>query len=87
MVVAHQTVADIGQGSATHTDGMDLQDLIGNGTETRYRTERLPFVVHVKTGDNNTDTFVGELVADLYEAIVEELRFVDTHHVDIFRQK
>ena len=66
---------------------MYLRDIVGNGAERRHRPEGYAFVVHIQTGNDNTDTAVGQFVADADQAVVEELGLVDAYYVDIAGQQ
>ena len=65
---------------------MNLGHLVGDGTEGRNRTERNSLVVHIQSRHDHSHATVGEFVANLHKTIVQELGFIDTHHVDIRSQ-
>ena len=56
---------------------------IGNGKEGGHRSEGTPQVVHVQSGYNDTHSVVGQLVAYVWKALVEELRFVNTYDINV----
>ena len=65
---------------------MNLGHLVGDGTESRNRTEGNTLEVHIQSCHDDSHATVGEFVANLHEPIVQELGFIDTHHVDIRSQ-
>ena len=87
LVVLHQSVAYVCQGTALHADGMHLGYLVGDGTESRNRTEGNSLEVHVEARHDDAYAAVGEFIADLHQTIVQELGLVDTDHVDVGSQQ
>ena len=83
MFVAGEAVRMLGEVAATDADGMYLRHILCRGHKVGHRTERLARIVHVETGHDHPYAAVGQLAADLHEALIEELRFVDSHHVDV----
>ena len=49
---------------------------------TRHRPEGTAQVVEVEPGDDHPHAGVGQLADQLDQAVVEELRLVDPHHLD-----
>ena len=80
-------MTDISQVATAHTDGMNLCHLIGNGAKSWHRTERHTFVVHVKTGNDNTYTAIGKLITDINESHVKKLCLVNTDNIYVACQK
>ena len=74
-------MADVGQGSATHADGMDLRHLVGNSTQLWHRTKRHALEVEVKSGHDDTDASACQFIAYLHDMLVEELCLVNAHYV------
>ena len=66
---------------------MHLGHLVGYGTEGRHRSEGHTLEVHVKSGHDDADTMIGQGVAHLDDAVVEELCLVDANHVDVVGQQ
>ena len=48
-----------------------------------HRAERFAKVVRIQAGDDHADTPVGQFLAYADDAVVEELGFVDAHHLHI----
>ena len=71
----------VSQGSATHTNGMYLCDIISNGAKCRHGTEWDSSEVHIETCDDDSDSFRGQLVAHIDKVFVEELGFIDTDDI------
>ena len=82
-VVVDNAMADVGQVSALDADGVNLGDVVGDGTEGGHGTEGDASEVHVEAGDDDADTTVGQLVADVGQSGVQELGFVDADNVDV----
>ena len=76
-------MTDVGQVSALDADGVNLGDVVGDGTEGGHGTEGDASEVHVEAGDDDTDATVGQLVADVGQSGVQELGFVDADNVDV----
>ena len=87
LVILNGTVADVGQRTALHADGMYLGDVVGNGAEGRHGAEGYAAEVHVEPGNDDAHATVGQFVADLYQSFVEKLCLVDAHDVDVARQQ
>ena len=62
---------------------MHLGHLVGHGTQRRDWAEGHSLEVHVQSGDDDAHAAVGQLVAHVDQALVEELGLVDAHHVDV----
>ena len=73
----------VGEVAAADADGVDLGDVFGRGHQRRHRAEGFAGVVHVESRDDDPHAAVGQLAADLDDAVVEELRLVDAHDVDV----
>ena len=69
--------------AAADADGVDLGDVFGRGHQRWHRPEGFAGVVHVQPCDDDPHAAVGQFAADLDDAVVEELRFVDAHDVDL----
>ena len=69
--------------AAADADGVDLGDVFGRGHQRRHRAEGLSGVVHVESRDDHPHAVIGQLAAYVHDAVVEELRFVDPHHIDV----
>ena len=54
LFAGHDTVAHVGKGSATDTDGMHLGHFIGNGAELGHGAEGVRLEVEVQPGHNHT---------------------------------
>ena len=80
-------MADVCQIAATHADSVGLIHILGNSHQCGHRSERYALKVHIQTGTDNADTALGEFGADLHDAHVEELRLVDTYHVNVVCQQ
>lgn len=66
---------------------MHLGHFVGNGTEGWYGTEGNASVIHIEAGHDDAYATIGQLVAYLNKAFVEELCFVNTYHVDVAGQQ
>ena len=80
-----KAMAEIGQTAATHTNGMHLCHVVGNGTQARHRTEGNTTEVHVESRHNHANAPVGKLVADINEPHVKELGLIDADNLNIRR--
>ena len=87
LLACHNTMTDVGQSSTTDTNGMHFRHFVGYGKESWHRSERLTFEIEVKTCDYHTYTPGCQLVTDLHDMVVEELRFVDADHFTLLRHK
>lgn len=86
-VAGNDTVRDIGQVTASYTDGVYLGYLIGYGTEGRHGAERYSLEVHVQSGYDDPYAPVGQFVTDIHQTFVEELCLVDAYHVNFRTEK
>ena len=68
--------------SALHTNSVDFGYFIGNGAKSRHRAEGKTAEVHIQTCYNNTYAIIGKLITYINQAIIKELRFVDTYYID-----
>lgn len=66
---------------ATHADSQGLRDGLRHGQQIGHGRERTPHVVGVEPGDDYLLAAVGQLVGNIYQALVEEVRFVDANHL------
>ena len=82
-VAGNSAMADIGKIATLDTDGVYLRDIVSNGAEGRHGAERYAFIIHVKTCDDNSDASVGQFIADIGQAGIEELRFVNAYDVNV----
>ena len=57
-------MAQVGQCTTSHTDGVNLGHFVCYGTEVWYRSEWYAEVVHVETRHDHTDALVCQLVAE-----------------------
>ena len=73
--------------AAVYADGVYLIDILGNSHQRRHRAERLTEEVHIKTCYDYAHTTICQLAADIDNAIIEELRLVDTHDINLRRHK
>ena len=87
LLASHNAVADVGQIAAAHADGVDFRHVLGNGAELGHGTEGIALEVHVETGNDDALAGIGQLVADVDESFVEELRLIDAHHVGLGREE
>ena len=76
-------MADVCQVAATHADGMHFGHFVGDGAEGRHRSEGHALEVHVESCHDDAHATVGKFVTHFGQPVVEELRLVDTHHVDV----
>ena len=73
----------VGQGTAADAYCVYLLDVFRNCHEAGHGAERFSQVVRIQAGDDHADALVGQGLADLDDAVVEELGFVDANHLDI----
>ena len=78
-------MAGVSQRAALDTDGVNLCHLVGNGQELRHGSERLAEIVHVETCHDDAHAVISELVANIHDAVVEELSLVYAYHVVALR--
>ena len=64
---------------------MHLRDIVGNGTQGRHGPEGNTTEVHVETSDDDAHPTISQLVADIHQSHIEELSFIDAHHLNIRR--
>lgn len=83
LVTFDGAVAHVCQVAATYADGVNLRDIFCHCAEGRYRSKGAALKVHVQTRHNDALALIGEGVANIDDSLVEELRFVDTHHVGL----
>ena len=81
LVACHDTMADIRQRSAAHTDGMLLAHIVGNGTQGRHGTEGLSLEVEVEPCHDDAHTAGRKFLTDIHNARVEELCLVNAYHL------
>ena len=86
-VALDDAVADVGERTAAHADGMDLEDVVGDGEQAGHGAEGFAAEVEVEAGDDDADAAVGEFVADGDDAVVEELGFVDADDFAVAAQQ
>ena len=79
----HDTMADIGQSAATYANGMNLGDIVSDGTQLRHGAEGLSLEVEIQACYDNAYTPVGQLVADIYDLRVKELCFIDAQNIAV----
>lgn len=82
-LIGYQTVADVCQIATVHADGVGLIHIFGYRHQCGHRSEGYPFEVHIQTGDDDAYAAFRQFGADLYDTHIEELRFVNTHDIDI----
>lgn len=58
-IIADQSMAYVGKGTASHTDGMHLGHLVGDGAEGWDRTEGDSLEVHVETSHDDAYATIG----------------------------
>ena len=73
--------------AAPHADCVHLRDVLRRGHERRHRTERFARIVHIQPRGDHPHAAVGQRPAHVDDPLVEELRFVDPHHVDVGGQQ
>src|SRR5262249_25491949 len=71
----------IRRSAADHADGQRLRDVLRNRQQLRHWIERLAQVVLVEPGDDDSLALIGERAADSRQVGIEELPFVDAHHL------
>ena len=67
--------------AAFDTNGMYFGHFIGYGAETGHGAERNASEIHVETCDNDSDSIIGQLGADIYQAVVKELGLIYTDYI------
>ena len=77
----------VGQVAAADTDGMYLGHIFGRGHQHRHRPERPSRIIHIQTRHDHPNTAVGQLAADIHDAVIEKLGLVDPDNVDIGRHQ
>lgn len=83
LVASDSAVRILSLTATTHTDGMNLGDVLGNGHQLGHGAERIAKKIHVETRDDDTNPVVGQLLAHIRKLIIEKLRLVDTDNIDI----
>ena len=87
LLVGRQAVRMVRQIAAPHADRVHLRDVLRRGHERRHRTERFARIVHIQPRGDHPHAAVGQRPAHVDDPLVEELRFVDPHHVDVGGQQ
>jgi len=72
-----ETLGTAGRLAALDANGLELVHLLGYGHQQRHGAEGLAAKVHVQAGDDDAHALIGQLIAQLGDFPVEELRFVD----------
>ena len=72
-------MGNMGQVAATHTDGVNLGNIFGNGHQRGHGTEGYALKVHVKPRHNDALAALGQLLAYFGQCIVKKLRLVNAH--------
>ena len=80
-------MAELRQPPATHTHGVHFGHVFGHGTQSRHRPEGFASEVHVQPGHDDALAVVGQPAAHVHQLLVEELRFVDAHHIGMHRSR
>ena len=75
----------VGKVAALHADGVHFLYIFGNRHKRWHRSERLALKIHVKSCDDYSHAPAGELLAYIYDVVLEELSFVYTYYLDIIR--
>lgn len=73
----------VGEVAAADADRVHFGYVFGRGHQRRHGSERFARIVHVEPGDDHAHAVVGEPAADVDDAGVEELRFVDAHDIHV----
>jgi hypothetical protein len=74
-------LAIVSRATATHANGVYLIDIFGTGENSRHRAEGFAPEVLIETSDDHPDTGIGKIIHQIHQAIIEELSFVDPHHL------
>ena len=69
------------QASAAHADGVYLGDVFGYCHKLGHRAERLAHEVHIEASDDNPNSLICKLLANVDEFVSEKLRLVDADYV------
>ena len=80
-------MTDVRQGATFHTDSVYLGYLVGNGAQSRHRTEGYAFVVHIQPCYDHTYTTVGQLVAHVNQSFVQKLRLINAYYIIVTCQQ
>ncbi len=67
--------------AAADAHRVHLGDFLGHGQQRRHRAERTAHIVLIEAGGHDPEAGIGQLHADLDDAFVEELHFVDPDHL------
>jgi len=75
-VIGNFAIGIHGWASTANTNGVYLCHMLCNGHQSRHRAERLAGKIHVQSGNNNTDPFIRQGIADFRQIVIEELRLI-----------
>ena len=81
--VVGQAVRMVRQVAAPYADGVYFGYVLRRSHQRRHRSEGLAREVHVEARHDYPHPAVGQLPADLHQSLVEELRLVDAHDIDV----
>ena len=76
-------MAHIRQIAAMHADSMGFIHIIGNRHQRRHRTKRHALEIHIETRTDDADAAIRQLLAYLDDTHIEELRLIDSHHINV----
>ena len=78
----YEPMTDISQCPASDANGMHFCHFVSDGTQSRYGPKWNSLEVHVQSGDDDSHAPVGELIADVHEVVIQELRFINAYDID-----
>jgi hypothetical protein len=71
----------MGNGTTTHANGMEFGHIVCNGEQPRHRTEWFSGVIHVQSCNDHPCAGIGKGFANIHDALIKKLGFVNTHHM------
>lgn len=82
----YEAVGVRGEVAAVLTNGVYLGDVLCHGKQVRHWPERPPLEVHVQPSDDDPLACQCQLLANLRQLFIKELSFVNSNHIDAFRE-
>src|SRR5213082_167676 len=76
-VAARDALRIVRGAAASNADRVHLRYFLRDREQRGHRAERPPHIVLIETGGDDADTGVGELHAEVDDAVVEELHLID----------
>ena len=80
--LARNQALSVSSGVATlHANRPGLADILCNCHQLRHGLKRIPEVIHIKSGNDDTFTIAGQGIGNPDKLLIEELPFIDSNHL------